>query len=151
MGWPTSKFQVQSILSGCSTLFFTLQSWVQGQAHWKTHRNTATHHTQTFSLNTFTHKVQVSASRTAIGAVLPIDVIVFRLFFSKFHIYISRYIHLLSVQGLAGTVLSPSSSFHSVRKTTLFFLPTLPWAASTQVSDVPPLASWKHKWSSPPE
>lgn len=90
------------------------------------HRNTATHHTQTFSLNTFTHKVQVSASRTAIGAVLPIDVIVFRLFFSKFHIYISRYIHLLSVQGLAGTVLSPSSSFHSVRKTTLFFLPTLP-------------------------
>lgn len=62
-------------------------------------------HTHTGS---FTHKVQVSASRTAIGAVLPIGFILFSLFFtmSLFHIYIPRCIHLLSIQSLAGTVLS---------------------------------------------
>lgn len=57
---------------------------------------------------TFTHKVQVSASRTAIGAVLPIGFNLFSLCvaMSTFHIYVPRCNQLLSVQSVAGTVLS---------------------------------------------
>lgn len=74
------------------------------------------HTTHTFKLAVLTHthkspsthKVQESASRTAIGAVLPTGLILVSLCFtmSMFHILIPRCNHLLSIQSLAGTVLS---------------------------------------------
>ena len=57
--------------------------------------------------STFNHKVQVSASRTAIGAVLSMGFILLSLCLSMstFSIYIPRCRHLLSMQNVAGTVL----------------------------------------------
>lgn len=103
------SFQVQSVF----TLCFTLERWVSLV---KLTGNRHIHTTCTLRLSvlthphksTSTHKVQESASRNATGAVLPKGIILVSVCFtmSMNHIYIPRCSHLLSIQSLAGTVLS---------------------------------------------
>lgn len=148
-------------ISRCNQIFWVFNSTTQPQevsvrvkTHWKhTHIHIPGHVTSRLAVlththtSTFTHKVQVSAVETAIGAVLPVG---FILFFtvSVFHIYIPRCIHLLSLQSLGGTVLSFRPP---PRMAASFPLSTLALSSQRagQRCHVPPLAFRKHKLASP--